>query len=219
MDEIEILWIKNEEPIKLGDYAKDFGIDISTLSYHSIPSSTFPWLESKVRNGILRDLEDEWNEKKHESMACFSGVRKGVYVITLANNIGIEYGGEVPQVSQVLYIGCGALKQRLNAHLKIWIPAITSSIYDFALNFWMTEVKRQKNATFFKEVESDLLWEFREKHKAIPLQNKIMGVSHDKLHSYGRGWDRPLSNSSKKLKNGWAIKPLGKNPWRIKLDE
>jgi len=216
MKEIQISWIKNEEPIKLGDYAKEFGIDINILAYYSEPFSTFPWLEGKVRARILEDIEDEWDENKDESKSPFKNVKKGVYVITLADNIGIEYG---KIVSQVLYIGCGSLKKRLSAHLKIWIPAITSSIYDFGLHFWMTEVKRKNNSKFFKEVESDLLWEFRDKYKTTPLQNKIMGKDHKKYHNYKRGWKRPLWNVSKKLKNGWAIKPLGKNPWTIKLDE
>jgi len=213
---IEITWIKTPEPIKLGDYAKDFGIDINTLSYYSEPFSTFPWLEGKVRKSILKDIEYYWDDNKLESMSCFTKLKKGMYVITLADNIGIEYG---EKVSQVLYIGRGAIKQRLNDHLKIWIPAITSSIYDFSLYFWMTELKRKNNSNFFKEVESDLLWEFREEYKTTPLQNKIMGANHNKYHDYKKGWKRPLWNMSKKLKNGWAIRPLGENPWAIKLDE
>ena len=70
----------------------------------------------------------------------------------------------------------------------------------------MTELKRKNNANFFKEVESDLLWEFRDKYKTTPMQNKIMGKDHDKYHNYRKGWNRPLWNMSKKLKNGWAIK-------------
>lgn len=215
-NEIEITWVKTNEPIKLGDYAKDFGVDISILSYWAKPFSTFPWLEGKVRNSILKDIEYFWEEEKTDSMSSFSNIKKGVYVITLADNIGIQYGEEI---SQVLYIGRGAIKQRLNDHLKIWIPAITSSIYDFSLCFWMAELKRKNNANFFTEVESDLLCEFREKYKTIPLQNKIMGTNHKKYHNYKKGWKRPLWNMSKILKNGWAIRPLGDNPWAIKLDE
>ncbi|MBA3015238.1 MAG: hypothetical protein KKD63_03840 [Proteobacteria bacterium] len=217
-NEIEIRWARTKDPIKLGDYAKDFGIDINILSYYSDsqPFSEFPWLESKVRNSILKDIEYYWEEEKEENMSSFANVKKGVYVITLMDNIGIEYGKEV---SQVLYIGRGALKNRINDHLKIWIPAITNSIYDFSLCFWMTEVKRRNNSDFFKEVESDLLWEFREKHKTTPLQNKIMGADHNKYHNYKKGWKRPLWKMSKSLKDGWAIKPLGENPWAIKLDE
>ena len=215
-NEIEVTWIKTKEPIRLGDYAKYLGIDITTLSYYAEPFSTFPWLEGKVRNSILNDIGFYWDEDKAESMSGFADIKKGVYVITLAGNIGIKYG---KNVSQVLYIGRGAIKQRLNDHLKIWIPAITSSIYDFSLCFWMTELKRKNNANFFKEVESDLLWDFREKYKTTPLQNKIMGKVNNKYHNYKKGWKRPLWNMSKNLKNGWAIEPLGENPWAIKLDE
>jgi len=212
---VKITWMRNEYPVRLGEVAKEFGVDIATLADYANPFEAFPWLESKVRFRILENIADEWNENKLEGMREFSEVRKGVYVITLASNISIDYSGKP---SQVLYIGRGALKQRFSEHLKRWIPAITKSIYDFGLIFWMTEIRKAGSGDLFKEVESDLLVEFKDEYGRVPLQNKIRGKINEKLHSYENGWKKPFWKN-KKLKSGWAIRPLEKNPWKMTLDE
>ena len=168
-----------------------------------------------MRARILEEITCHWNESKPDNFNEFSKVKKGVYVISLASNIAIDYDGKN---SQVLYIGRGALKQRFSAHLKKWVPAITSSIYDFGLYFWMTEIKKQGNAHLFKEVESDLIEAFRDEFRTLPLQNSINGKSHNKFHNYENGWKKPFWRSQR-LKNGWAIKPLENNPWAMKFDD
>lgn len=216
MANIELSWIKTESPVKLGEFAKHYGVDISRLADHDVdPFQKFPWLEAKVRRRILEEIEGTWEENKHDKMSEFAKIRKGVYVITLASNIAIDYGG---QHSQVLYIGRGTIKQRFSEHLKRWIPAIANSIYDFGLHFWMTEVKKPGNAEAFKEVESDLIGAFREEYKTLPLQNSKNGDRHEKYHSYENGWKRPFYKGPG-LKHGWAIRPLDNNPWAMTFDE
>jgi len=216
MAKIDIKWVRTEYPIKLGEFAKEFGVDITTLAEHNVnPFEVFSWLETKVRGRILEEVACQWDDNKPGNFSEFGKVKKGVYVITLASNIAIDYGGKN---SQVLYIGRGALKERFSAHLKKWIPAITNSIYDFGLVFWMTEIKKQGNADLFKEVESDLIESFRDEFRTLPLQNSINGKGHNKYHTYENGWKTPFKRSHR-LKNGWAIKPLANNPWAMKFDD
>ena len=82
----------------------------------------------------------------------------------------------------------------------------------------MTEIKVNGNKNAFREVETDLLNHFYSKFNCYPLQNKICGSIHEKIHNYGKNWNLPLKNSPT-IQNGWSIKPLKNNPWAKKFKD
>jgi hypothetical protein len=211
---IEYLWTKTEYPIRISEYANDLGFNLRTLDQTGISSEMWHWIDGKIRNQIMNYLSECWEENSEKE---FSEVSQGIYIITLSDNLSIDYNNEP---SQVIYVGRGQIKNRLKAHLALWIRDLSDSLQDISFDVWMTEVRVKGNANAFKEVESDLLNDFYEKFGCFPLQNKKFGDSHNKIHDYVDDWNKPLKNPSRhSVKNGWSIKPLGNNPWAMIVDD
>ena len=82
-------------------------------------------------------------------------------------------------------------------------------------DFYLSEPSDKNEEGYFKQLEHDLLANFREKigDGAYPLLNKYAG-SNPGL-KLGAGWNLPLKTSGKRPT--WAIKPTGKRPI-LKLD-
>lgn len=214
MANIEYQWIKTEYPIRISEYANDLGFNLRTLDRTGISSEMWHWIDGKIRNQIMNYLSECWEENTEKE---FSKVSQGIYVITLSDNLSIDYNGEP---SQVIYIGRGQIESRLKAHLKNWIRDLSDSLQDIAFDVWMAEVRVKGNANAFKEVESDLLYDFNERFGCLPLQNTIHGNYNYKNHDYFDDWNKPLKNPSRHpIKNGWSIKPLGDNPWAMRFDD
>jgi hypothetical protein len=210
MANIEYQWITTEYPIRISEYANNLGINLRTLDYTTVPADMWNWIDGKIRSEIMGYLTECWEENATKE---FSKVSQGVYVITLSDNLSIDYNGKS---SQVIYIGRGQIKSRLKEHLALWIRDLSDSLQDIAFDVWMMEVFVRGNANAFKEVESDLLKDFEDRFGCLPLQNKKRGDYKEKEHDYCEDWNKPLKNPSKHhIKNGWSIKPLGNNPWAI----
>ncbi|WP_135380791.1 hypothetical protein [Vibrio tasmaniensis] len=207
---IEYEWVRNEYPIRFSKYASDMGINLLTLSYDNVKEDIWDWIDSKIRLRIVKDLEDVWESEFNSSL---SSVTQGIYVVTIGDNLSIDYQG-LP--SKVLYIGRGQLRSRINSHLKFWLKNLSDSLQDISIHIWMTEVKVRGNNQIYKEVETDLLSHFYHKYDALPLQNAKNGDFHEKEHDYGRNWNAPLRNPSN-IQQGWSIKPLDNNPWYEEL--
>ncbi|MCD9495803.1 hypothetical protein [Photobacterium carnosum] len=210
MAQIDYEWVKSEHPIRFSEYAADMGINLRTLSYDNVKSDIWDWIDSKVRNNILKDLDEIWEDK---SSSLLSSVKQGIYVITIADNLSIDYDGEP---SKVLYIGRGQLRSRINSHLKYWLKHLSDSLQDISIHIWMTEIKVKGNKSAYKEVETDLLCYFHERFSVYPLQNAKSGDYHEKYHDYCSSWNLPLRNPSN-INQGWSIKPLEGNPWYLEI--
>lgn len=210
MAEIEYYWTKNEEPIRISEFATNLGFNLRTLEYEGAPEDKWEWINKKIRNSILAYLSDSWEEERSSPL---SSVTQGIYVITLSDNLSIDYDG---QPSKVLYIGRGQIRTRLADHFKQWIRYFTDSLQDISLDIWMTEIKVKGSKCAFKEVETDLLNHFYEKFNCYPIQNSKSGDYHEKEHNYCEEWNEPLRNPTN-INYGWAIKPLRNNSWAIEL--
>jgi hypothetical protein len=127
----------------------------------------------------------------------------------------VDYNG---YPSKVIYIGRGKIRDRIKAHLAIWIKDFSDSLQDIAFDVWMAEVRVNGSKDAYKEVESDLINYFWNKFNCLPLQNSIAGQYHEKEHNYPNDWNLPLKNPSN-IQNGWSIKPLKNNPWAMKFDD
>jgi len=203
---IEYEWVKNEHPIRFSEYASDMGINLRTLSYANVKGDVWDWIDSKVRSKILAELDRTWEEAFETSL---SAVSQGIYVITIAENLSIDYNGSS---SKVLYIGRGQLRSRISSHLKFWLRNLSESLQDISIHVWMTEVKVRGNSGVYKDVESDLISHFYDKFDAYPVQNAKSGDIHEKNHEYAKNWNLPLRNPPN-ISQGWSIKPLDNNPW------
>lgn len=213
MASIEIYWSKTEQPIRINDYARRLGFDLRTIEQSSIPDEHWNWIDNKIRNAILYTISDCWAE--HEWPSSLSEVTQGIYIITLADNLSIDYNG-LP--SPVMYIGRGQILKRISSHLKEWVRYFSESLQGISFDIWMTEIKVRGLVEAFKDVETDLLSYFYEKFSRYPIQCSQGGRSHEREHEYNKEWNKPLWNPTN-INNGWSIKPLGNNWWAMEFED
>ncbi|EJG0711655.1 hypothetical protein ACEV8V_22590 [Vibrio parahaemolyticus] len=206
MAKIEYEWVRNEKPIRFSEYANNMGINLRTLAYDTVKEDVWDWIDSRIRNRIMKDLDEIW---EYECESALSTVTQGIYVITLGDNLSIDYNN---RPSKVIYIGRGQLRSRINNHLKFWLKHFSDSLQDISIHIWLTEIKVKGNRNVYKDVETDLLWHFYDKFDAYPIQNAKSGDYHKKEHEYSLNWNLPLRNPSN-ITQGWSIKPLMNNPW------
>ena len=211
---IEFQWVKTEFPVRIGEYANELGFNLRTIDDSGLSADIRETIDGKIRNQIMYYLDEVWSEQS-ESRKPLSEITQGVYVITLSDNLSIDYNGAL---SKVLYIGRGRIRSRIYNHLKLWVRYLSDSLRDISLDFWMAEIRVNGNKYAFKEVESDLLNSFYERFNRYPLQNKKSGDYHEKNHEYHDNWSAPLRNPSN-IQRGWAIRPLKSNPWAIEFDD
>lgn len=211
---IEFQWVKTEFPVRISEYANELGFNLRTIDDSGLSIDVRETIDGKIRNQIMYYLDEVWS-KQSGGRKPLSEITQGVYVITLSDNLSIDYNG-VP--SKVLYIGRGRIRSRIYNHMKLWVRYLSDSLRDISLDFWMAEIRVNGSKNAFKEVESDLLNNFYERFKCYLLQNRKSGDYHEKTHDYHDHWSAPLRNPSN-IQHGWAIKPLKSNPWAIKFDD
>ena len=214
MPKIKFEWVKTDEPIRISQYANDLGFNLRTLDYQGISEEIWKAIDGKIRNSIMETLDEYWSKAEGVTQPL-SQVKQGVYAITLGDNLAIDYNGNP---SKLLYIGRGHIRSRIFNHFKLWVRYLSDSLQDISLDVWMAEIKVKGSANAFKEVETDLLWDFYDRYGTYPLQNKKSGDSHEKEHEYDCDWKAPLKNPTN-IQYGWSIRPLKQNPWTIKFED
>lgn len=214
MATIEYDWVKTDCPVRISEFANDLGFNLRTIDLSGITEEFWNMIDGKIRNQIMFYLDGLW-EKQSNSQRSLSDVTQGVYVISLSDNLSIDYDGSP---SKVIYIGRGKTRSRIYNHLKLWVRYLSDSLQDIALDIWMTEIRVNGNKVAFKEVETDLLNYFHDKVRCYPLQNSKSGDYHEKIHEYGEDWNLPLRNPTN-IQNGWSIRPLRNNPWAQEFEE
>lgn len=211
MATIEIDWTKSQ-PISIRDYASRCGFNLLTINLMDLADENRKWIERKVITGILADIDKAWKTEWEKQL---SQVDKGIYVITMAGNLCVQYKHGP---SQVIYIGRGQIRKRFYQHLKNWVANFSESLQDIKFRFWMTEVKIPGSTNAFKDVESDLICNFRNKFGEFPLLNKKNGDTCQKYHSYNANLTKPFKNEHQ-IKSGWYIRPMADNEWFREIEE
>lgn len=214
MPTINFEWVKTDEPIRISQCANDLGFNLRTLDHQGISDQIWNIIDGKIRNSIMETLDDRWNKAEGVTQPL-SQVTKGVYAITLGDNLSIDYNGNP---SKVIYIGRGHIRSRIFNHFKHWVRHLSDSLQDISFDVWMAEIKVKGSANAFKEVETDLLEDFHGRYGAYPLQNMKSGDYHEKEHEYDCDWKSPLKNSTN-IQYGWSIRPLRQNPWVIEFED
>jgi hypothetical protein len=215
MAEINYYWTKTSVPIRISEYADNLGFNLRTLDRENTTDEQLEWVHSKIRNKILSDISECWEADEEGRQFNLASISQGIYVITLSDNLSIDYNGNP---SKVLYIGRGQIRIRLYNHMIQWLRHFTESLQDISFDIWMSEIKVKGSKDAYKNVESDLINYFYEKFKCLPIQNSSKGHYHEKSHTYCEEWNKPLKNAPY-INKGWAIKPLENNPWSIAFED
>ena len=211
MANINVDWTKSDS-ISIRDYASRCGFNLLTINIVKQPEEYRNWIEKKIISSILADVDNSWENEWETSL---SQVDKGVYVTTMASNMCVKYKSGV---SQVIYIGRGQVRKRLYQHLKNWVANFSESLQDIKFNFSLTEIKVPGSANAFKDVESDLICNFRSKYGGFPLLNKKHGDVCQKDHTYNSEFRKPFKNEHD-IKRGWCIKPMANNEWFREIED
>ncbi len=205
MADINISWVKSEI-ISIRDYANSAGFNLNAIDLRKLPPDRRDWIEKVVVDSIIYDLDECYAGEKYSSL---SEVKQGLYIISFADDLCIQYPDDY---SQVIYLGRGAIRTRIKKHLKTWILNFSESLQDIRFQFWMSEVRTKGGRRAFVEAESDFLEYFYEKNGSYPILNKISGSSHEKSHTYSKGSYTPF-RKPKELSSGWALSPMPDNDW------
>lgn len=214
--------------MSLATAARESGFDLAV--YHEYSESTQQELRKRTIKQTISNICDEYEwetEDKFGEPKALEEVEYGVYVIRLSSPFTVRY--RTPEIkkntkkqtvdfdgtSQIVYIGKGDVKTRLERHLK-------SKLFDFMLslsgaNFDFQILDPKSNFVakdkLYTQIENDLLVSFSEtvtcKEKSWPLLNKISG-SDEGVKDCGKSWNLPLRKNVKRLE--WAIEPTEK--WR-----
>jgi len=202
----KIKWVSTEA-ISVRDSASTIGFNLHKIDLTNIADDKKKWIIDKIVKMILDKVQSAWEDAGYDSL--ISGIEKGVYVITLADNISVQYKYDI---SQVLYIGRGKVRDRIKNHLVNWITHLSESLQDIKFKFWFTEIIKQGSPNAFKNVESDLICIFRNTYGEFPLLNKKNGDTCRVDHEYDASLKKPF-RINPKAKTGWCIRPMEDNDW------
>ncbi len=212
MADIKVEWTKSE-PVSIREYGGYCGFNLSTIDLLELSADRREWVEGEVVNSFLKELDTIW-DKDHWDTAL-PNVKKGVYIITLSGNICIQYPNKE---SQVVYIGSGKIRDKINMHITNWITHYSESLHDIKFQIWMTEIKVPGSPNAFKDVQADLIEIFEKEYGDLPIQNTQGGNRHKKDHHYNPEWKLPL-RVNPSIEKGWCIAPMPENKWFYKIEE
>ena len=167
-------WIKSRG-ISIRKAANDLGFEIDHLEkFEKRQQKRF---RKQIVNSIVRELDEDW-EKARETRALWAfpeqlrDVKKGVYVLCLDDRLCVSYK---KKLSRVLYIGKGAIRERINGHLKLKLLDFFLQLPGIKFRFYMKQAKRANSPKFFAHYEGHLLTEFEGMYGEKPLFNKNAG--------------------------------------------
>lgn len=202
----KINWIISQ-PIDARRAAQDVGFSIDRL--HAFNPAMQKSLKSKTISEILRLLDDDWEDQREDKRWTqltpkLSSVKRGAYILCLDRGLCVNYGSKK---SRVLYIGKGAIRQRLKIHLQHKLLEMFEALPGLKFRVWMTEPKKAGSIDYWHEFEADLLNNFSVLYGSgsdiKPLFNKNKAPAHDRKHKHPKDWNRALLNKGAKYK--WAL--------------
>lgn len=184
--------------------AREAGYDLTM--FEDYPQAVQDTLRFHAIKNVLANLRDDYEDVTEQELWT---VTQGVYVICLSDPFTIQYD---LGCSNVIYIGRGRISGRLESHFKNSLFDVMMSLAGADFDFYLSEPIDKNQEGYFKQLEYDLLANFRTKigGGSYPLLNKYAG-SNQGLQ-FGSGWNLPLKIAGKRPT--WAIKPTGKRPIR-----
>ncbi len=188
----------------LAVFARNAGFDLAM--YRDYSEDVQDELRKRAVKEAMAEIEYACEDKGFD----FSGVKKGVYVITLSNPLSIQY---FHRKSKVIYIGRGAIKDRIKSHFenKLFDFMLTLNGADFDFHFAKPALAGTPD--YFKHVEHLMLEYFMVQYGGLdnevrryPILNKYAGS--DKSYRGGDDWwKQPLKACG--TPPLWELKPTG----------
>ena len=131
-------------------------------------------------------------------------LRKCVYVIKFRNTFTIKYGNKF---SPTIYIGEGNFKDRLIEHSKK-LEKLNDLVNDFDFKIGIC-IPRYKNFEgIHKDLEAELLHEFKNEFNNYPLINKQLEYSSGNYKFYPKEILREAILIGKGFRYYWALEPM-----------
>jgi len=196
--EIELSWI-DTPVIDFRAHAFNAGYNID--SFEKFSDKTKAELKSKTIRNILRELDGIWYDSAQRPFSqSFADVDRGLYVMALANNLSMRYPNGH---SRVIYIGEGAIRNRIYHHLHEKLFNIFLGLQGVGFCFHFAEPRKNKKTDFYKDVEYDFLEYFKEKYGEYPLYNEKSGRTHNGDNSYATSALCKLTNRGRNIQ--WII--------------
>lgn len=208
MATIKIEWAVSDL-ISVSDEARDLGFDLRRFDQQ--PEEVRAFVEKATIDRVILRIRKAWRDAYGEQGPThdrdFNAIKRGVYVICIGDGFGVRYAGGC---SEVMYIGRGAIANRLRSHLGNWIFDMSRSLRDVPFRFYMELVGDGRSLNAFKDFEHHLLEQFSTKFGEKPLINKIGGRVGHIDHTYTGNWGAPLRGGKR---FDWEIRPSVKNRW------
>jgi len=195
--------------ISVAEVADQLGFDLRKYDFQSaeVQAGMQKAIVDRIIHMIRQSWRDAFDPEPHPSVD-FNAIRNGVYVIAIGDGFGVRY----PKgTSEVMYIGRGAIANRLRSHLNNWIFEMSRSLKDVSFRFYMEMIGDGRSKGAFKDFEHFMLDGFHAKFGDKPLLNKIHGRAGTIDHAYEGKWNLPLDNRGKTYL--WEINPTKKNRW------
>jgi hypothetical protein len=149
--------------------------------------------------------ETKWPNIKlyfHEDGAAREWTRC-VYFIRLAPPYAVVYGDDCQLESPLVYVGSGSIKQRWGAH-RVWLKQLGDAIPGGRYEVWVSQPRLQRRLEFYKDIEADIIGEFRRRTGFLPFFNRST-PSTKRQHTYDAGFFDSMFKSDRRY--GWAIYP------------
>ena len=192
----------------LAVYARNAGFDLSI--FHEYSKAVQEELRKRTIKEAMREIEWALLEKGFD----LNKSKKGVYVISLSNPLSIKYP---KKRSQVLYVGRGNIRSRINDHFehKLFDLMLSLSGADFDFDFAVPA--RNGTANYFIEVEYRMLEWFHKNvgnpaSRCFPLLNKIKGTNNSYAPD-NEWWSKPLKSTG--IKPLWEIAPTAASKFKL----
>ena len=185
----------------LAIYARDAGFDLAMYDEYTEP------VQAELRRRAVRAAMYAIQTACEENGFDIASVKRGVYVISLAHPLSVQY---MRGRSQVIYIGLGNILNRIKAHFDntLFDFMLSLSGADFDFNFAYPALRRAN--TYYKHVEHLMLDHFYEKFggtdkiRKYPILNTNAGANQNFVGGTD-WWKTPLKAAGKRPL--WELKP------------
>ena len=179
MANARIDWIQADK-VSIRKAARLHGFDIEEIN--NFPDYVSKNLVQKTRAKVIDQLQDYWYFRSDKD---FTEV-KGVYIISLTDNIFVDYGSG--SISPVLYIGCGRIRNRLSSHFEGHFFDFSRTLNDVNFKVYMGIANAKGPGETFVDAEFSLIEYFEQTYGTKPLLNKNSGTDTQRTHV----WSVPI---------------------------
>ncbi|GEM_PF-3501155 len=177
-------------------------------------SKTGKSIRKKIISKFMKDLRSDFSEDYKG--VDISKIKYGVYCISIGTGFEIDY---TEKTSRVLYIGSGAVYDRIKQHLSGKLFDFVRALRTIPLRFYicdLSDVENGRNAQ--RDLEYALLRRFCEEiDDNFPLLNKRNAPKKSTGCNFSKKWHFPIQKDRGKNTTQWLIKPYDMGMWKGSL--